>query len=93
MEENLIIKIDVQGFESKVITGGTKIIRQAEILIIETSFQPLYIGQPLFNDIYDFLKEDFRYMGSLGESRTNRIDGSPLFEDSIFVKKSSKAYG
>jgi len=93
IEENLLIKIDVQGFESKVIAGGKKAIKQAEILIIETSFQPLYIGQPFFDDIYDFLKEDFRYMGSLGEPRMNRVDGSPLFEDSIFLKKSSKAYG
>jgi len=93
IEKNLLIKIDVQGFESKVIAGGEKTIGHAEILIIETSFQPLYIGQPLFDDIYDSLKKDFRYIGSLGEARINRIDGSPLFEDSIFLKKSSKALG
>ena len=91
IEENILIKIDVQGSEDKVIAGGENTIKQATILILETSFQTLYEGQPLFEDIYDSLKEDFRYMGSLGESRMNRIDGSPLFADSIFVKNSSKA--
>jgi FkbM family methyltransferase len=89
IEDNLLIKIDVQGFEDKIIVGGKNTIKRASILILETSFQPLYIGQPIFEDIYDYLKEDFRYIGSLGEPRMNQIDGSPLFEDSIFVKKSS----
>lgn len=91
IKDNLLIKIDVQGFEDKVIVGGENTIKQATILIIETSFQPLYIGQPLFEDIYDLLKQDFRYIGSLGEPRINRIDGTPLFEDSIFVNKSSES--
>ena len=93
LEDNLLIKIDVQGFEDKVISGGEKTIRQATILIIESSFRPLYVGQPLFEDIYDSLKEHFRYMGSLGESRMSLIDGTPLFEDSIFVRKSVKPSG
>jgi len=92
IENNLLIKIDVQGFEDKVIAGGINIIKRSKILIIETSFQPLYIGQPLFEDIYNFLKNEFRYMGALGDIRANHIDGSPLFEDSIFVKKSSNVF-
>ena len=89
IENNLLIKIDVQGFEDKVIAGGKNVIKCAKIIIIETSFQPLYIGQPLFEDIYDSLKTDFRYMGALGNIRKNKLDGSPLFQDSIFVSKSS----
>jgi len=84
--DNLLIKIDVQGFEDKVIAGGINTIKRSKILIVETSFQPLYIGQPLFEDIYNFLKKDFRYVGALGNIRTSQIDGSPLFQDSIFEK-------
>lgn len=85
--DNLLIKMDVQGFEDKVIAGGGNIVKRAAILILETSFSPLYIGQPLFGDIYDLLKEDFRYMGALDQSRSP-IDGSILQEDSIFVNRS-----
>lgn len=91
-EDNLLVKINVQGFEDKVIAGGRNTLKQAKILILETSFQPLYVGQALFEDIYDSLEGDFRYMGALGQAR-NKIDGSVLQEDSIFVKKSSKASG
>lgn len=86
IEDNLLIKIDVQGFEDRVIAGGRDIVKRAGILILETSFQPLYVGQPLFEDIYDLLKEDFRYMGALSESRSP-IDGSMLQEDSVFVNR------
>jgi FkbM family methyltransferase len=89
IQDNLLVKIDVQGLENRVVTGGENTIRRARILIIETSFQVLYAGQPLFEDIYDLLKRDFKYMGSWEKSRTSQIDGSPLFEDSIFLNKSS----
>lgn len=89
IEDNLLIKIDVQGFEDKVIAGGKKTIKRATVLILEISFQALYKGQPLFEDVFNSLKTDFKYMGALGNIRTNHIDGSPLFEDAIFVKKSS----
>ncbi|RPJ77658.1 MAG: FkbM family methyltransferase [Alphaproteobacteria bacterium] len=85
-KDNLLIKIDVQGYEDKVIAGGTELIKKAKILIIETSFLPLYVGQPLFENIYDSLRENFRYMGALSQSR-NLIDGSILQEDSIFMRK------
>lgn len=87
IEDSLFIKMDVQGFEDKVIAGGRNIIKRARVLILETSFSPLYIGQPLFGDIYDSLKEDFRYMGALSQSHSP-IDGSILQEDSIFVNRS-----
>ena len=83
---NMLVKIDVQGFEDKVIAGGEDTIRKAEILILETSFVPLYAGQPLFQDIYDCLKEHFRYGGAL-EQVVSSVNGMPIYEDSIFVKK------
>jgi FkbM family methyltransferase len=92
IEDNLLIKIDVQGFEDKVIAGGKNTINRAKVLILETSFQTLYKGQPLFEDIYNSLKTEFMYMGALGNVRKSQIDGSPLFEDSIFVKKSSNVF-
>ncbi len=84
--DNLLIKIDVQGFEHKVISGGRNTVRLATILIIETSFQSLYVGQPLFEYVYELLREDFRYMGALDQSQS-LTDGSVMYEDSIFVKK------
>lgn len=88
--DNILINIDVQGYEDKVIRGGVTTIRRAKILIIEISFRPLYDGQPLFSDIYDSLiSEGFDYMGSLQQLKSP-IDGSTLQEDSLFMKSEFK---
>lgn len=83
---NLLVKLDVQGYEDQVIAGGYETFRKA-IIIIETSFQVLYNGQPLFATMFDMLRRlGFAYRGNLGQLR-NSLDGSVLQSDSIFIKE------
>lgn len=85
--KNILVKIDVQGFEDKVIIGGQDIISRAKLLLIETSFVTLYEEQPLFDDIYMLIRNlGFTYMGSK-ERHYNEETGEFIYEDSIFVKK------
>lgn len=87
LEKNILLKIDVQGFEDKVICGGLGTLHQVKIIIVETSFKELYKNQPLFSDIYQLLtKLDFVYLGSWDQLKSP-IDGSPCQEDSIFIKQ------
>ncbi len=84
--DNILIKIDVQGFEDKVICGGANTIRSAKLLIIETSFERLYEEQPLFDTIYDTLRRmGFAYHGNLAQL-LSPVDGSVLQADGIFMK-------
>jgi hypothetical protein len=84
LEDNLLVKIDVQGFECEVIKGGLETLRRAKLVIVETTFRALYEGQPLFGDVYRALTElGFRYAGSNGRL-DSPIDGAPVQEDSIF---------
>jgi len=41
----LLIKIDVQGFEDKVLKGAEKLLNQTDWVIIEISFMNLYVGE------------------------------------------------
>ena len=83
---NLLIKTDVQGHEDKVIQGGQNVMSRAEVLIVKTSFKSLYVGQPMFEDVYDMLKQiGFRYIGAL-EQLSSPLDGSVLQADSVFIK-------
>lgn len=85
VEDNILIKIDVQGYEDRVILGGKKLFAKAKVLIVETSFQILYESGPLFDTIYEILKQKgFKYMGNLGQIK-NPINGSVLQSDSIFI--------
>lgn len=82
----MLIKIDVQGFEEKVIKGGIDTIKKAEMVFCEVSFVELYKGQLLFGDIYEMFKTlGFSYAGSIEQLRspeTNKI----LQADAVFVK-------
>ena len=48
INEPLLIKLDVQGYEDKVIEGGQNTFSKAKALIIEMSIEELYIKQKLF---------------------------------------------
>lgn len=82
----ILIKMDVQGFEDKVIAGGQKTLDKARVIIIETAFVTLYEGQPLFGDIHDQLRRlGFSYHGNCGEHYSSKT-GERIYEDSVFVK-------
>lgn len=87
IQDNLMIKIDVQGAEDKVILGGIDTFRRAKIIITEVSYATLYENQPLFKDIFSLLdKLNFKYIGNI-EQFYNPINNAPLFSDAIFVNE------
>jgi len=89
IEKPFLVKIDVQGFEGRVISGGANTLQQAQVIIVEVSFKPLYAHQPLFDDIYKTLFDfGFRYHGNFEQllsPHTNEI----LQADAIFIKEAT----
>lgn len=86
---NILIKIDVQGYEHKVLLGAQKILENTKIIILEVSFEKLYIGSSDFDEVYDMLKEfNFKYCGSWGQLNDPN-NGKPLQQDAIFLKESN----
>lgn len=86
LQKEILVKIDTQGYEDRVIRGGTEFLKQAKVIIIETSFITLYEKQLLFADIYKMLTDlGFSYKGSL-HRKFNVKNGGTLYEDSIFIK-------
>jgi FkbM family methyltransferase len=87
LTEPFLVKIDVQGFEDKVISGGLNTIKKAAIIIVEVSFKELYENQPLFDKIYQIVTNlGFNYSGNFEQllsPGTNEI----LQADALFIKK------
>ncbi|PYJ79399.1 MAG: hypothetical protein DME22_25500, partial [Verrucomicrobia bacterium] len=84
LQDPLLLKLDVQGFEDKVIAGGEEIVARAKIIIVEVSFQNLYEGGPLFDDIYRILKaRGFTYHGNFDQLNSPK-DGRVLQADAVF---------
>lgn len=52
------VKLDTQGSELEILAGGERTIGELAFgLRVETSFVPLYEGQPLFADVDSFVRE------------------------------------
>jgi FkbM family methyltransferase len=85
--KSLLIKVDVQGYEDRVIDGGLDVFSKAKIVILEVSYQSLYKDQVLFDGVYSRMsKLGFDFAGTLG----NLIDprtGVFLEADAIFIKR------
>jgi FkbM family methyltransferase len=83
----LLVKIDVQGFEDKVIDGGQEVMKFADAAVIEVSVVELYKGQPLFHAVYERMYAlGFEYAGN--QQQTNDYtDGKVLQFDALFYKR------
>ncbi len=87
LSKNILIKIDVQGYEEKVLAGAPNTIRKAAVIIVETSFEALYEGQWLFDDVYNYFgNAGFKFIGFADQSLSKKT-GIPIYGDAIFVKK------
>ena len=89
------IKIDVQGYELPILKGGTDYLGDTIGLEIEVEFSPLYVGQPLFCDVDNFVREKgfelfdikrYYWKRSLKASNTTHQKGQLVFGDALYFK-------
>jgi len=78
-----LIKIDVQGFEKNVIEGGHETLTKARYCVLEMSFKSLYQGSPLFDEIYQILKNLGFVLIGVSDPLTGK-SGEQLQIDGIF---------
>jgi len=81
-----LLKIDVQGAELAVLAGADGTLRRTEAIWIEVSFVPLYVGGPVFAEVFSFLRSrGFRFV-SLLEGFRGR-DDELLQADCLFMRR------
>ncbi|SRR5213592_995067 len=86
LEPQLFIKLDVQGYEQRVIEGGLHTLNKAKLLMIEENYHQFYEGQPSFEELFALLlRVGFKYKGSVNQSY-HPASGLPLFADGIFER-------
>lgn len=82
-----LLKIDVQGYEDRVLRGAEEVLKRVDYVLVEISVAPLYEGQAQFDPIYSFLlRSGFSYVGNL-EQLLSPLDGSILQLDALFARK------
>lgn len=84
----VLMKIDVQGYEDRVLKGSTLVLNRVDYVLVEVSFRPLYEGQAGFHDVYHLLLESgFSYAGNL-DQLLSPLDDSVLQADALFLRQS-----
>lgn len=81
----ILIKLDVQGYENRVIQGGGRTFSNAKACILEICLDQLYEDQATFKDI-SFLLYDFRYHYVGNFNQVYADDGHVIYIDALFVK-------
>ena len=78
-----LIKIDTQGSELDIITGGINLCKKAKGILLEVSLTQYNEGAPLYKEVLKFMKElGFTPVGVLDESRNHGAHQ----QDILFIK-------
>lgn len=86
IKDDLLIKMDVQGFEDRVIRGGRTTFARARACVMEVQRANLYEGQPSFRDLFLTMDEfGFDYAGNLDQAHDPK--GHVLFFDAVFIRR------
>lgn len=81
----ILIKMDVQGYEDRVIRGSQETFTKAKAVILEVCLDHLYEQQANFKDIMMMLDDfGFNYAGNLEQHYDN--DGHVIFLDAVYIK-------
>lgn len=87
LSSEILIKLDVQGYEDRVISGGSNIFSRATACILEVSLDNLYEGQACFKELLIMLdKLGYRYVGNLEQIYGE--DGHVIYIDAVFWNES-----
>jgi len=85
--ESFFIKIDVQGFERKVLEGAPMHLKRAIGLQLELSLTPLYDGETLFQPMLEHLHESNLDLWALIPGFVDNRSGRLLQVDGVFFKR------
>jgi FkbM family methyltransferase len=84
LKRDVLIKIDVQGVEDRVIRGGQAVFSAAKIVLIEMSFVPVYDGQPLFEEVHRLLEGCGLRLAGFKNQIDDAQTGQPLFAHCLY---------
>lgn len=83
-QSRVYMKIDTQGFESKVLKGAENALQRIDSVQMEMSLVPLYKGELLFDELYSIMKHKGYSLVAILPGFSDRNSGQLLQVDGIF---------
>jgi FkbM family methyltransferase len=86
LNDDILVKLDVQGFEGPVLRGGVQLLARARACIIEVCLDELYVEQSTFKEVSSLVQDiGMRFAGNL--SQVYGPDGHVIYLDAVFVRE------
>lgn len=85
-----LLKLDVQGYEDRVLDGAPSTLARAVLLQCELSLAELYAGQAPFRAVVDRLEDAGFEFVDLDPCFYDRADGRVLAVDALFARRSPR---
>ncbi|MDP2231493.1 FkbM family methyltransferase [Methylotenera sp.] len=86
---NLLLKIDTQGYELPVLEGAESLLKRVRGIQLEMSLVPLYEGQMLYKETIDWLEAKGFELWSVMPGFVDRTSGRMLQMDGVFFRVQS----
>lgn len=91
------IKIDVQGAELEIFRGGERSLKDVVAIVTEVEFEPIYVGQPIYEDVSIYLREQgfafHKFLGLAGRAvqpivynKNVNTAQQHLWSDAVFIR-------
>ena len=85
LAHEILLKLDVQGYEAQVLRGAPDLLKQVCACIVEVNIDELYVGQSRFTEIVDLLGAGgLRYAGNFDQAYGQ--DGHVIYVDALFIR-------
>jgi hypothetical protein len=79
-----LLKVDVQGFESAVLFGAQRVLRNTRAVLLEVLLKSHYKGDHTFPELWNQMTEYGFSLWSLSEPYSGS-EGEALWADAVFV--------
>ncbi|GAB5520435.1 MAG: hypothetical protein RhofKO_26860 [Rhodothermales bacterium] len=67
LQAPILFKLDLQGYELEALRGAEATLTSVQYVLLESSFTPMYQGEPLFAEVYAFMQANgFRLVRPMG---------------------------
>lgn len=81
-----MMKLDIQGYELEALKGASKCLDSAKYVVLEVCFEELYIGQPLFEEVVNYMSSNgYRAVAFADSIITNGV--SLTYTDILFENR------
>lgn len=89
LEPPHLLKVDVQGAELDVLSGGESVLRHVEWAMLEVSFFEFFKGAGQFEDVFEFMRSRGFVVYDLLEPLYRPLDGALSQVNAVFVRRES----